>query len=116
MEELKRTQEYDILYTSNKYALIQHVHKTKWTRKQCDMYISKQVELLQTSESHADSPQKIKETVKQILADNPDLPQVHYLSYLNSLRLNDFCDSIQSLYKSFDQSCKSAAFRNPGMN
>ena len=77
------------------------------------MYISKQVELLQTSESHADSPEVIKKTVDQILTDNPDLPQVHYLAYLNSLRLNDYCAAIKSLYKSFDQCCKSAAFKNP---
>ena len=90
-----------------------HIHKSKWTKKHCDMYISKQVELLQTSESHADSPEVIKKTVDQILTDNPDLPQVHYLAYLNSLRLNDYCAAIKSLYKSFDQCCTSAAFKNP---
>ena len=95
------------------YNMTCHIHKSKWTKKHCDMYISKQVELLQTSESHADSPEIIKETVDQILNDNPDLPQVHYLAYLNSLRLNDYCAAIKSLYKSFDQCCTSAAFKNP---
>lgn len=96
------------------YKITPHIHKSsKWTKKHCDMYISKQVELLQTSESHADSPEVIKKTVEQILTDNPDLPQVHYLAYLNSLRINDYCGAIKSLYKSFDQCCKSAAFKNP---
>ena len=103
----------DELYCGDDYDMIRYIHKSKWTKKHCDMYISKQVELLQTSESHADSPEVIKETVDQILNDNPDLPQVHYLAYLNSLRINDYCAAIKSIYKSFDQCCKSAAFKNP---
>ena len=113
LKSMKVNQNDDELHRGDNYDLIRHIHKSKWTKKHCDMYISKQVELLQTSESHADSPEAIKETVNQILIDNPDLPQVHYLAYLNSLRLNDYCAAIKSLYKSFDQCCKSAAFKNP---
>ena len=110
-EEMNQNDEK--LHSGDNYNIACHIHKSKWTKKHCDMYISKQVELLQTSESHADSPEVIKKTVDQILTDNPDLPQVHYLAYLNSLRINDYCGAIKSLYKSFDQCCKSAAFKNP---
>ena len=113
LKNIKIDQNEDNLHRGDDYDLIRHIHKSKWTKKHCDIYISKQVELLQSSESHADSPEKIKETVNQILTDNPDLPQVNYLAYLNSLRSNDYCAAIKSLYKSFDQCCKSAAFKNP---
>ena len=57
-----------------------------WTQKQSDLYVSKQVSLLQSSEMNADEPKKIEEIVQKITQQNPDLAQVHYLAYLNGLR------------------------------
>ena len=81
------------------------ITNTKWTRKQSDLYVSKQVALLQNCENHADSPTKIENIVKTIIASDPDMSQVHYLSYLNSLRIHDFCQAVKSLYWSSDRSC-----------
>ena len=114
LEELSLKDDFDEIHSNrSQYDLVHHLQESTWTRKQCDMYISKQVELIQFSEAHADSPQKVAQTIKQILANNPDLPQVHYLSYMNALRTNDFCEAMKSLYLSFDQCCKSSAFHNP---
>ena len=89
---------------------------SKWTQKQSDLYVSKQVTLLQYSENNADDPAKIEKTVQKISQDNPDLPQVHYLSYLNSLRTKDFCNAVKSLYWSFDRNCKCESFHQPEMD
>ena len=62
------------------------IQESKWSQKQSDFYVSKQVAFLQSSESNADDPKTIEETVKKIIGDNPDLSQVHYLAYLNALR------------------------------
>ncbi len=91
--------------------------KSKWTQRQSDLYVSKQVCLIQSSEMNADNPKTIEKTVQEILNDNPDLPQVHYLNYLNSLRVNDFCSAVKSLYWSFDRGCQcSEIFHNPEMD
>jgi len=90
--------------------------ESKWSQKQSDFYVSKQVALLQSSESNADSPKKVEDTVKKIISDNPDLSQVHYLAYLNALRTNDYCTAVKSLYWSFDRSCQCESFLNPEMD
>ena len=33
----------DELYCGDNYDMIRYIHKSKWTKKHCDMYISKQV-------------------------------------------------------------------------
>ena len=87
---------------------------TKWTKKQCDWYVSKQVSLIQNCENQADDPLKIDKIVQDIISNDPDMSQVHYLSYLNSLRIQDFCQAVKSLYWSSDRNCfQSEAFLNP---
>ena len=71
---------------------------------------------MQSSESNADSPKTVEDTVKKIISDNPDLSQVHYLAYLNALRTNDYCTAVKSLYWSFDRSCQCESFLNPEMD
>ena len=90
---------------------------TKWTKKQSDWYVSKQVTLIQSCENQADDPQKIEKIVQDIVGNDPDMSQVHYLSYLNSLRVQDFCQAVKSLYWSSDRNCfQSEAFLNPDNN
>ena len=87
---------------------------TRWTKKQSDWYVSKQVSLIQSCENQADDPQKIDKIVQDIISNDPDMSQVHYLSYLNSLRVQDFCQAVKSLYWSSDRNCfQSEAFLNP---
>ena len=90
--------------------------ESKWSQKQSDFYVSKQVALLQSSESNADDPKTIEETVEKIIHQNPDLAQVHYLAYLNALRTKDYCEAVKSLYWSFDRSCQCESILNPEMD
>lgn len=90
-----------------------HISENTWTQKQGDLYVSKQVALLQYSEMNADSPAEIESTVSKIIQTNPDLSQVHFLAYLNGLRCQDFCSAIKSLYWSFDRGCQCEIFHNP---
>ena len=71
------------------------------TRRQAELYIANQVELLQTAEVHAQKPNQIEKVVKAILKHNPDLLQAHFLSYLNCLRVKDYCDAINNLNQCF---------------
>ena len=72
------------------------------TRTQAELYIADQVELLQTSEANAHSPEQIDLLINAILRDNPDLSQAYFLSYLNCLRMKDYCEAINNLRKCFN--------------
>ena len=73
------------------------------------------MELLQISEIHADPAADIDKIIAGIMQSHPDLHQAQYLSYLNALRVNDFCSAVKSLYWSFDRSCQSDAFLQPDL-
>lgn len=90
---------------TNKNLLSKNRHDFKsarLTRKQAELYIANQVELLQTAEVHAESPEQIDQVVKTILRYNPDLAQAHFLSYMNCLRVKDYCDAVHNLNKCFN--------------
>ena len=74
---------------------------SRLTRTQAELYIANQVEMLQTSEANAHSPEQIDQLIHAILRDNPDLSQAHFLSYLNCLRIKDYCEAINNLRKCF---------------
>merc|ERR1719414_1792249 len=48
---------------------------SRLTRTQAELYIANQVEMLQTSEANAHSPEQIDQLIHAILRDNPDLSQ-----------------------------------------
>ena len=73
----------------------------RMTRTQAELYIANQVELLQSSEANAHNPEQIDQLTQAILRDNPDLSQAHFLSYLNCLRVKDYCEAINNLRKCF---------------
>jgi anaphase-promoting complex subunit 5 len=71
-----------------------------FTRRQADLYIAEQVELLQTNEHQADPPAKIEMAVKNILAaagGDGTLAEAHFLDHLNRLRTRDFGGAAHSL-------------------
>jgi len=68
------------------------------TRRQADLFIARQATLLQHAESEAFSPSRMQEELKVILKTNPGLPEAYFLSYLNSLRMNEFVGAQDSLY------------------
>ena len=68
------------------------------TRKQADLLIARQASLLHHSEMDALSPSQMQDELKVILKSNPGLPEAYFLSYLNSLRMNEFVGAVDSLY------------------
>ena len=72
------------------------------SRRQAEFYIAKQVELIQNAECHADSTEEVSRMADVILESNPDLSQVYFLKYLNSLRNNEYSAALDSLVKAFN--------------
>jgi len=69
-----------------------NVEEGFFSRKQAELYIAKQVDLLQSNEHSADPPEVIDASVKCILdaAGDGDVPEAHFLAHLNRLRIRDF--------------------------
>ncbi|KAK3923376.1 Anaphase-promoting complex subunit 5 [Frankliniella fusca] len=80
-----------------------------WTRRQAELFIAQQVNLLQNNEILALSPPKLQEKIRDILQANPDYAEAHYLSYLNCLRVREYCGAIDSLFHCFDRNTAIAA-------
>ena len=86
----------------------------KLTRKQAELYISNQVELLQKAEVHAHAPEKMAEIVAKILEHNPDLAEAHFLSYLNCMRVNEYCGAMDHVNRGFVSPAATAAATTAG--
>lgn len=84
------------------------------SQKQAEFFIAQQAALLQINESAALSPFELQQKIKELLKGNPELYEACYLSYLNSLRVKEFCGARDNLYHHFDrntsvpQECKSS--------
>lgn len=83
-----------------------------WTRRQAELFIAQQVNLLQNNGSLALPPPKLQEKIRDILQANPDYAEAHYLSYLNCLRVREYCGAIDSLFHCFDRNTAIAANSN----
>ena len=73
------------------------------SRRQADLLIAQQASLLQTAECAALPPAELQAEVARILASCPALPEAHFLSYLNCLRVRDVAGAEHALYASFAQ-------------
>ena len=73
------------------------------SRKQADLLIAQQASLLQTAECAALPPQELQVEVSRILSSCPALPEAHFLTYLNCLRVRDVVGAEHALYASFAQ-------------
>ena len=73
------------------------------SKKQADLFLAQQANLLQTNENAALSPQSLQSEIIRILKSCPDLPEAHFLSYLNCLRVKEVAGAVQSLYGSCSQ-------------
>lgn len=76
----------------------------QWSLKQAELYIAQQANLLQLNEQKALPPNILQKIIKQIVNDLPEYPDVHFLSFLNCLRVKEFCGAQDSLYNCFDRS------------
>lgn len=74
-----------------------------WSRKQAELFISQQAMYLLNNPQQALPPHVLQERLKQILKHNPEHAEAYYLSYLNCLRVNEFCGALENLYHYFDR-------------
>ena len=84
------------------------------SRKQADLFIAQQVNLLQTNEAAALSPKNLQFEISRILKSNPGLPEAHFLAYLNCLRVKEVAGAVHNLYGSCTQQEEGQPFR-PGI-
>ncbi|KAG8456102.1 hypothetical protein GDO86_002050 [Hymenochirus boettgeri] len=73
------------------------------SQKQAEYFLSQQASLLKSDESKALSPVLLQKELNNLLRFNPDFAEAHYLSYLNSLRVQDVFSSTHSLLHYFDR-------------
>ncbi|XP_028176804.1 anaphase-promoting complex subunit 5 isoform X2 [Ostrinia furnacalis] len=76
----------------------------QWSRKQAELFTAQQANLLQINERKAMPPRQLQKTILQIINDIPEYPDIHFLSFLNCIRMKEFCGAQASLYNCFDRS------------
>ncbi|XP_054724670.1 anaphase-promoting complex subunit 5-like [Uloborus diversus] len=85
------------------------------SQKQAEFFIAQQAALLQMNEGSALSPFELQEKIKELLKGNPELYEACYLSYMNFLRVKEYCGARDNLFHHFDrkttvpQECKSTS-------
>ena len=85
------------------------------SRKQADLFIAQQVNLLQTNEADALSPKDLQFEISRILKSNPGLSEAHFLAYLNCLRVKEVAGAVHNLYGSCTQQDEGPPLR-PGVD
>lgn len=94
----KLTKQQRNMQQSSKYAKVR-----SWSPRQVELFIAQQVKLLKINESVALDPPSLQQKLKEILQANPDHFDVHYLSYLNCLRVREYCGAISSVQHYFNR-------------
>lgn len=74
-----------------------------WDGRQAELLVAQQAHALQTDEHKAMPPAELQALVRELLRSNPHYAEAHYLSYLNCLRVNEYCGALDSLYHCFDR-------------
>ncbi|XP_060520382.1 anaphase-promoting complex subunit 5 [Cylas formicarius] len=80
-----------------------YANETVWSRRQAELFLATQATLLQNNEEKALSPEELQNKISSILKSNPELAEAHFMSFLNYLRVEEFCGAIQSLTHCFDR-------------
>lgn len=73
------------------------------SQKQAEYFLTQQAYLLKNDENRALGPAALQKELNNLLKFNPDFAEAHYLSYLNSLRVQDVFSSTHSLLHFFDR-------------
>ncbi|XP_012256347.2 anaphase-promoting complex subunit 5 isoform X2 [Athalia rosae] len=81
----------------------EHKNKVVWGGRQAELLVAQQALALQTDEQRALPPAELQGLVKELLNCSPYYAEAHYLSYLNCLRVNEYCGAVDSLYHCFDR-------------
>lgn len=73
------------------------------SQRQAEYFILQQVFLLQHNQKEALSPSDLQDKIMDMLKANPDMAEAHFLSYLNSLRVKEYCTALHNLFHYFDR-------------
>ncbi|KAK1156423.1 anaphase-promoting complex subunit 5-like [Acipenser oxyrinchus oxyrinchus] len=73
------------------------------SQKQAEYFLAQQAYLLKNDENKALDPASLQKELNNMLKFNPDFAEAHYLSYLNSMRVQDIFNSTDSLLHYFDR-------------
>lgn len=76
---------------------------SKWSIRQSELFVVKQCTLLTNSENDALDPTALDFKLKEIIKDNPNYPQAHFVNYLNNMRIREFQNAEDSLHRAFDR-------------
>lgn len=93
----------DISVISKQEDSGRHKVKTIWGGRQAELLVAQQAHALQTDEHKALPPIELQALVQDLLKSTPYNADAHYLSYLNCIRVSDFCGAVDSLYHCFDR-------------
>lgn len=74
-----------------------------FSHKQAEYFISRQGFLLQHNEKEAMSPKELQTQISSMLQSNPALAEAHFLSYMNNLRVKEYCNALHNLFHCFDR-------------
>ncbi|XP_034947106.1 anaphase-promoting complex subunit 5 [Chelonus insularis] len=74
-----------------------------WDDRRAELLVAQQAEILQINEQKALPPAELQALIYELLNFNPQYAEAHYLSYLNCLRVNEYCGALDSLHHCFDQ-------------
>ncbi|XP_073941660.1 anaphase promoting complex subunit 5 ida [Choristoneura fumiferana] len=88
----------------------------QWSRKQAELFTAQQANLLQVNEDRALSPRQLQKTINRIMSDIPEYSDIHFLSFLNCIRMKEFCGAQDSLYNCFDRAVFSVSGNSSGCN
>lgn len=79
------------------------------SQKQAEYFLARQAYLLKNDDNKGLAPAALQRELNNMLKFNPDFTEAHYLSYLNSLRVQDVFLSAHSLLHYFDRLILSAS-------
>ncbi|KAK7099099.1 anaphase-promoting complex subunit 5-like [Littorina saxatilis] len=80
--------------------------KMSFSQKQAEFFISQQAGLLSLDENKALSPKQLQKKLSAMLEQHPDMAEAHFLSYLNNLRVKEYCTAVHNLYHYFDRNAQ----------
>ena len=75
------------------------------SKRQAEYFIAQQAQLLHHNESEALPPKQLQQKIMDLLRNDHNLAEAHFLSYLNSLRIREYVGALESLHHYFDRHC-----------
>ncbi|KAL4219240.1 Anaphase-promoting complex subunit 5 [Mactra antiquata] len=76
---------------------------TENSQRQTEYFILQQVCLLQHNQKEALSPTDLQDKIMEMLKSNPDIAEAHFLSYMNCLRVKEYCTAVHNSFHYFDR-------------